>query len=57
MVESIRGMSNVLSYDIIIRPSHHGEYQGLGEQLSDENSIRSPYGGEYQGGNCHITSA
>ena len=28
MVESIRGVSNVLSYDIIIRPSHGGEYQG-----------------------------
>ena len=30
MVEGIRGVSNVLSYmyDIIIRPSHGGGYQG-----------------------------
>ena len=28
MVESIRGVSNVLSYDIIIRPPNGGEYQG-----------------------------
>ena len=27
-MESIRGVSNVLSYDIIIRPPNGGEYQG-----------------------------